>query len=292
MAAPLRLELPGGIVLEPVPPDPESAFWLDQVSGLDGAELRDSWSADPDRDGEVPGPVRRAARVITAEITIVGRDRADADQRVAALRRAVRPTSATWPLRIHGRTPGPDTLTIDVQPSAPFACVDGGDGWPRRLRKAQIVLKAPDPRLLDAEWQTAVVTPPPIEGGLEFPVEFPVDWGGLAHLGQPVVTAGDDDTWPLLTIRGPITDPILGQITTGQQIVIDGTLSAGQTLEIDPRRRTVLLDGDPSQSRYHWVDRSLTTWWSLAGGHNQIGLLGTGTDTTTRLGLLWRDAWL
>ena len=103
---------------------------------------------------------------------------------------------------------------------------------------------------------------------------------------------GDAVTWPQLTLHGPITDPIISNITTGQSIVLNGELEAGQTLVIDPRRRTVLLDGDPAESRYHWSDGAATTWWALIPGSNHLGLLGTGTDTTTRLGVLWRDGYL
>lgn len=294
MAVPYRLELPGGLLLEPIPADPESCYLLTGLSGLDGVELRENAEPNPDRDGQIPGPVLRGPRVIVGEVTIVGADRADVAEREQALRAAMRPVSALWPLLVHGRHPGPATLTIDVRPSQPFAAADG-DNWTRRLKRCQFAVKAPDPRLLDPVWQTAIVEPPPTEGGgIDFPLTFPLVFDGQAYRGGLVVTAGDDDTWPLLTVHGPITDPVLANSTTEQLIAVTGTIAAGETLEIDPARR-VLTHDDGAGGREDWyphLDRSVSSWWPLVPGANDVALLGDATDTTTRLGLLWRDSYL
>lgn len=287
----IALELPDGTILTAVPADPESGYYLTQLDGFDGVDLRQSASDLPDRDGAQGGPVFRTARTITMTVTIVGTDRLDADARLAVLRRAMRPVSAPWPLLVHGRTPGPNTLTIDVRPSQPFAHTHG-DGWDRRIRSCQMAVTAPDPRFYDVDWQTATVHPPGPSGGITWPITWPINWSGSAYMGTPVIADGDDQTPPILTVFGPITDPVLSNATTGESIVLTGTVGPNETLVVDPLARTVLLDGDPSQSRYHWVDGALTRWWLLAPGANQIGLLGSGTDGNSRLGILWRNSWL
>lgn len=289
MSGLLTLELPGGLLLEEMPADPESCCWLQGIRGLDGVELRDSAEPVPDRDGESLGPVLRAARIITCEVLVVGADRAEVDERVQQLRAAARPVADTWPLLVRGRQPGPAELTIDVRPSQPFAEADRS----RRTRSCQLVLKAPEPRLNDVEYRSAVIEPPGIEGGEEFPLVFGLDFAGAAYQGSAVEVRGDDSAWPLLEIHGPITDPVAISTTTGRQVAVEGTVASGQVLAIDPTRRTLtLVDGATRSDWYAALDRAASQWWALEPGVNQLGLTGTGVGTTTRMGVLWRDAYL
>lgn len=63
--------------------------------------------------------------------------------------------------------------------------------------------------------------------------------------GGPTVIMNDsiDYVYPIWTITGPITNPVLENTTTGEQIEYVGTIGEGQTLVIDMGEQTALLDG-------------------------------------------------
>lgn len=90
-------------------------------------------------------------------------------------------------------------------------------------------------------------------------------------------------------------------------IVVNGTamrfnanggvnLIAGQTLNIDTRERTILLNNDPNESRYDRVNFEDWSWDDLLlrPGLNVIRFNGTGAwfDGNTRLQICTRGAWL
>jgi hypothetical protein len=90
-------------------------------------------------------------------------------------------------------------------------------------------------------------------------------------------------------------------------IVVNGTsmsfnanggvnLIAGQTLVIDTRERTILLNNDPNESRYDRVNFEQWSWDDvlLRPGLNVIRFNGTGAwfDVNTRLEICTRGAWL
>ena len=73
-------------------------------------------------------------------------------------------------------------------------------------------------------------------------------------------------------------------------------LIAGQTLVIDTKERTVLLNNDPSESRYDRLNFEEWVWDDilLRPGNNVIRFNGSGSwfDDTTRLTICTRGAWL
>lgn len=73
-------------------------------------------------------------------------------------------------------------------------------------------------------------------------------------------------------------------------------LIGGQTLVIDTLERTVLLNGDPAESRYDRLNFEEWTWDDLLlrPGVNAIRFNGTGSwfDPSTRLTICTRGAWL
>lgn len=291
--APPALVLPNGTRLEVVPAggDRESWVQLTSLEGLDGVGIREATTPAADSDGEVLGPTRLEARLLAIEVQIIGRDRLDLAYREQALRQAFARTDGLWPLRVENRWPGAPALEAMVRVSQPWRC-GARTGRPNRVSQGQVVLKAPDPVLYETTWRTATAYPPPSDGGIEFPVEFPVEFGGSAYGGATITAGGDAVTWPLLTIYGPITDPVVANFTTGQEVALVGSINSGNTLHIDPRRRLAYLNDDPTASVYHWTDGARTSWWGLIPGPNAIGITGDDTTDETRLGLTWRDAWL
>jgi phage-related protein len=116
-------------------------------------------------------------------------------------------------------------------------------------------------------------------------------YGDAGESGRlTAVNAGASDAYPVLRIDGPVADPSIEQVTTGQTLVIDATLGEGEYLLIDTRTRAVLYMG--STPRRTWI-RAGSTWPLLQPGSNEIAYRGGpvdgGSGTPSLLTVTWRD---
>jgi hypothetical protein len=94
------------------------------------------------------------------------------------------------------------------------------------------------------------------------------------------------------TIFGAITDPTM--TVNGIDISFTGlTLTAGQTVVINAEQRTVLLNGDPTESRYNLTNYADWTWDQvlLQPGSNIVRLTGTAPSAAS-MTVCWYDRWL
>lgn len=111
---------------------------------------------------------------------------------------------------------------------------------------------------------------------------------GIAH------NSGNVDAYPLIRLYGPLTEPVIDNDTQGKSLTFVGlTIAAGDFLEIDTRAKTILLNGDPANSRYDKLSYPASEWWTLSPGDNSIRFHpATYTEATTVAELSWRDAYL
>jgi hypothetical protein len=92
------------------------------------------------------------------------------------------------------------------------------------------------------------------------------------------------------TVTAQITDPVL--LVNDTLIEFTGvTLLAGQTIIIDTQERTILRNGDPSDSLYGFTNFAEWTWDSLrlTPGTNQIRLQGSAAVGNPAFTLCWTD---
>lgn len=92
-----------------------------------------------------------------------------------------------------------------------------------------------------------------------------------------IVNNGIDSVNPTWIVPGPATNPTLTNITTGQTIVWEGSVAAGQTLTVDLNRQTAELGGTNvfAQLSGDWV--------KLAPGPNKLAYSATGATEGCRL---------
>lgn len=146
--------------------------------------------------------------------------------------------------------------------------------------KWQAELICPDPRRYGINPHTVQVTLPSSIGGMSFPVTFPMSFDGSSSSGdQNAFNAGNYPAPVTIRLDGPSTNPSLTNVAVGRTLTYNGTLAAGEYVEIttDPLRamlmgnasRTGLMSGSP---------------WQLAPGNNLIAYraaAGTGTALLT-----------
>lgn len=129
-------------------------------------------------------------------------------------------------------------------------------------------------------------------GGLTWPLTWPLDWGVVAGTTPGAVSVGNAGTasyFPRLRIDGPVPNPTVTLAETGDFIRYNGTVAAGQWLDIDLDRRRVLLNGQVSM-------RHLVTfggaWLSVPPGGGTVSWTADAADPAATLSVWsYEGAW-
>jgi hypothetical protein len=138
-------------------------------------------------------------------------------------------------------------------------------------------------------------------GGFSFPLHFPIHFPrfeGSTSSGI-IFNVGTYQSWPLLRIYGPCTDPAVVWIdpvtglSTGTQVVFSGlTIDAGDYVEVDTRAHTARLNGSVAANRYSTIDFAATLWGPLTTGPNPLRFTAAAASSDCVCHVLWRDAFL
>jgi hypothetical protein len=108
---------------------------------------------------------------------------------------------------------------------------------------------------------------------------------------------GTLSTPPLIVVKGGCTNPKVWNDTAGAVFAVGTTaqplvLAAGSSLTIDARNRLVYLGNDPTNTRYNYVDFSVSSWWSLLPGDNHLRFVPDTADGAANATVSWNDAYL
>ena len=84
-----------------------------------------------------------------------------------------------------------------------------------------------------------------------------------------VANGGTAAYWPRLRILGPVTNPVVTLVESGAWVRINGTIPAGQYVDINaPQVRNVLLHGDVSIR--HWPVTWSGDWLAVPPGGGSV----------------------
>ena len=112
--------------------------------------------------------------------------------------------------------------------------------------------------------------------------------GGSSSVTTTITNIGWATTYPTITIQGPITNPIIGNTTSGNILNFTGTYSALDTLEIDLYNQLITLNGNPARNLL-----ISGTWFDAPPGNSNFFFTGTGTLAgTTQATVSWYSAYI
>ena len=112
--------------------------------------------------------------------------------------------------------------------------------------------------------------------------------GGSSSVTTTISNIGWATTYPTITIQGPITNPIIGNTTSGNILNFTGTYSALDTLEIDLYNQLITLNGNPARNLL-----ISGTWFDAPPGNSNFFFTGTGTLAgTTQATVSWYSAYI
>lgn len=126
--------------------------------------------------------------------------------------------------------------------------------------------------------------------GCEVPTPVPTAIGATSASGWATVRhAGSAPSRPAFWVRGPITDLVVTNATTGEVLDFQGaSIPAGETWLIDLRfEPAIVVDGDGEDRSGELVAGSDLLTWHLAPGDNEIGIAGSAIDAGTAVWMEW-----
>jgi hypothetical protein len=267
----------------------ESPYSIARIDGiLDQPETRSADRLRLRRHGMIPGDDFLGGRTVTVTLEVYGEDDAAFADNVHDLGLALAPGEDEAPLvfQLPG-VAGGGLRRLYCRPRRRSLPV--GLEFFYRMPLAVVEFFATDPRLYDNTESEGLSSLPSAGGGLNFDAAFPIVFGALSTGGTINATnAGTFPTSPTFRIDGPVTNPRIENVTTGQTLSFTGSLAEGEFLLIDTEARTVLLGG--TASRYSWIDAD-AEWWDLPPGTSEVTFRAS-TTTEASLTMTWRSAWV
>jgi hypothetical protein len=153
---------------------------------------------------------------------------------------------------------------------------------------SQVDFFCPDPNYYNNNLQTAVMGFTP-DLGRTYDKTFNYNYGGgSAIITTTISNIGWATTYPTITITGPITNPIFGDITSGNTLYFTGTYSALDTLEINLYDQLITLNGVAARNLL-----ISGTWFDAPPGNSQYFFTGSSILTgTTEATVSWYSAYI
>lgn len=235
--------------------------------------------------GSFLGSAWLGSRVVTFTLRIRGQATQTAlDAVIDSLRQATIVQNAqNLPLVLNGNR------QINCRPTR-RSIPDRIEDWGAWTTEPVVEFTATDPRIYDSSLQAPSTGLATVSGGMTFPATFPLAFGAAASGGYIFVTNnGTFETRPVAIIQGPVTNPAIQNVTSGQTLSFNITLASTDTLTVDFNARTVMLNG--SANRYNAI-ASGSSWFTLAPGNSTVRFLASAYNGSATLTLQYRSAWL
>lgn len=127
--------------------------------------------------------------------------------------------------------------------------------------------------------------------GIEWPIDWPIVWGSPGVRQDVVRNGGDEATWPVIRIDGPVSQPEVAYVGTTVSVRLDVTLAHDRHVTIDTRPwvRSVLRDDGASLAGV--MRGSRLAELALPTGQTAIRFAGTDLTGQARCTVRWRDAY-
>jgi hypothetical protein len=153
----------------------------------------------------------------------------------------------------------------------------------------QIQLKAEDPTIYGGLLAGFTV----IGGastGYGFNLAFPLGFGGTTSTNGTIAinNIGNKDSDATFTFAGAVTNPAVSNDTTGDKLTFVLTLGAADTLTVNLRNRTAILNGTANR---RGVMTNTSRWFMIKPGLNSLRFLGTAGSPTPSMSYITRPAY-
>ena len=262
-----------------------------QILSVDGLEsLPAIRNQDDNRgynDGMFSGRDFLSGRTVSIIFNTFGDSNGSAQTNYNTIQRTLLPqTSGTTPLFFKFPNSPTSEQFVNARVRALRTSVD--PNYTYGYITSQVDFFCPDPNYYNSNLQTANML---ISAALgrTYNREFNYTYGGgSSSVTTTISNIGWATTYPTITIQGPITNPIIGNTTTGNTLNFTGTYSALDILEIDLYNQLITLNGNPARNLL-----ISGTWFDAPPGNSNFFFTGSGTLAgTTQATVSWYSAYI
>jgi hypothetical protein len=178
-----------------------------------------------------------------------------------------------------------------------FSSQDRAGLWQRTA----VVIKCADPTWYDPAGQAISFTLGGGGTGTPVPTPVPTPVGASTIWSSMIINyAGNWLSYPhLIRLIGPMTEPIVTNLTTGETLPFSGTIAAGHYYDIDLRygHKTVVDDAGANKISSLSTGHDLATWHIAAhpealGGVNVIEVKAASVNENSAVTLSWLNRYL
>ncbi len=268
---------PGSLLFEPWSVEFRGTVWggdssalgLSDLTGWGEKNLRGTRTDRPGRHGAITGRGHAESRTVEVELTSRSDDIAvlnAVDDVCAYTEEPVDEPVVIWagttePLLVAGRL---EKVAIPTDQE-----------WSIGHHRIRLQWVCSDPRRYHYLPYVSPVLGMPggVTTGITAPLAAPISAGGGVAAGTMILpNTGNAAAYPVYTLTGPLTAPVITRTDTGQrlQFAANWQLEDGQTLVIDSGTRSVLVDGVSRRDALVVAD-----WFYLPRNSNTVVTLGS-----------------
>jgi hypothetical protein len=263
------------------------AYWIGE-DGTGNAPSRRITEQGPLQHGDTDVDVRLDPRVFMESFILTPASLSDHYTMRSALLAVFRPSATKMNLR----------WTLDNGAVRQIDCaVIGGPTFSSAERegfaqKMVVQFRANDPTFYDPTQNATTFGVGGGAGAFSFPLSFPVSFGGsTVNQTSTISYAGTWRDYPTIVIVGPITNPIITNVTTGDILDFTGiTIIAGDSYTIDCRYGfKTIVNAAGTNKIADLTDASDLATFSLeaapdaTGGLNDLRVTGTSANAVTQV---------
>jgi phage-related protein len=260
-----------------------------QIQSVDGLEALPALRSQDDNrgyaDGMFSGRDFYAGRTVTIIFSTFGSGSASAQENYNAIQSYLLPqTSGTTPL--YFLMPPSSTEFLNARVRALRTVVDPDYTYGKIT--SQVEFFCPNPTYFSNNEQTATLAYTPPTGRIYNRIYNLVYGGGSVEITTTITNNGWANSYPTITLNGPITNPVLGNTTQNAELEFNVTLSSSDDLVIDLYNKLITLNGQPARNLLIQGN-----WFWAQPGNNDFYLTGVGTLAgTTEAIVTWNSAYV
>jgi hypothetical protein len=265
-----------------------------QILEVDGLEsLPGIRNQDDNRgyaDGMFTGRDFLAGRYISMIIQTTASPGASAQANYNTLQRTLQPqTSGTTPLYFM-LSAGEVEQVINARVRSHMATINPDYTYGYII--SQVDFFCPDPRYYNSNEQTALLAYTPPTGRVYNRVYNLTYGGGSSLITTTITNNGWTDTYPVITLNGPIDNPVLGNSTQGFALNFNVVLTSSDAFVVDLYNKLITLNGNPARNT---LISGNSQWFSASPGNNTFYLTGDAGSTlvgVTQATVVWQSAYI
>lgn len=267
----------------------DTDIWLQiPVDGLEAPEYRTNIYERPGEDGGIVSSMFYATRPVTLRGMIKGASPAiyEANRQKFAAATAIQRDSSGYPVakRIQFTTLAGNVYFFDAYFERPIYAQENVNNTHFLLN-----MKVPNPQIFGATVVDSGAVARASGGGFILPVILPIVSTGQTGGSVLMVNAGNANSYPILKLTGPLTNPFIQNTAVNKTMQLNYTIPAGSVVTIDMLNKTIMLNGTSSILS---VKTSDSEWWGIVPGNNNINFATNTSADTGNLDITFFNAYL